>query len=633
MGKENEEKELVLPSRITRLARPNRYAPFTSPSVPQQIVCQHDGYYNQPTRRRMASTGQESDLYSLRRSKRLKVSSLKNVSLDSSHHIHPVAVPKVTPSPRIMQVAAPQQVVVSPITKVISSQRRKALVQAAKSHGDHNTKKNIIVTRNAKGKLPFSSNAMPNLSFPTQRVPSGVPNIFSTSPSTTVFDSYKDGHCCNVEAERGYWFTYGFDYYQFLSLSEAKKSREDQRTQAEVDYAHLTHSYVCTRSMSKRIHKADEELSFGIPTGFYQQQSFLPTTDAHCYVDTSDERKGMLWDCSFPQHHELTPFMRTVLIHWLLEVGQCYSLVPETIHLTVMLIDRVLAIGLSSFICPYNASSAQKQEKGEAGEAFQQFGWEISKAKLQCVGRSVMQFSQFILPFHCYPLLISLTKVIFYLCFFLFLSSACMFIASKIEEVNPPSASDLALISGSTYAAKDILSMELQICLSLKFDLHFVTPIPFLEKYLVAGCHKEEHKDEKMHLKGFALYLLELSLLEYSFTKYPSSMIAASALYLAKVFYFNATTCRSALSAVQDDYCALARNTKQYWDDTLAFYTGYTALDLKEAIRRLLLVHNKVQDTPIHHAVFLRYQQQGWIANILSKSSLHDLEHFPEMVL
>jgi hypothetical protein len=260
---------------------------------------------------------------------------------------------------------------------------------------------------------------VPNVSFPTQRVPSGVPNIFSTSLPTTVFDSYKDGSCSNLEAERGYWFTYGFDYYQFLSLSEAKKSREDQRTQSEVDHAHLTQSHVCTRSMSKRINKTEEQQSFGMPTGFYQKQSFLPTTDAHCYVDASDERKGMLWDCSFPQHHELTPFMRTVLIHWLLEVGQCYSLVPETIHLTVKLIDRVLAIGLTSFICPYNASSTQKQEKGEAGEALshQQFGWEVSKAKLQCVGRSVIRFSYFILPFHFYPLLISLTKAIFYLCF------------------------------------------------------------------------------------------------------------------------------------------------------------------------------------------------------------------------
>lgn len=411
MGKDNEQKDLALTSRMKRPSRARSYAPFTSPSV-LQLVCHNDEYGNQHTRRYTASLRQDSDTLSLRRSKRLKVSSIRNVSLDSTHHLHPFAVPKVTPSPRIMQVAAPQQVVVSPIAKVISSTRRRALVQAAKSHGDFISKKNTIVARNTIGKLPITSNEVRNASFPLQGVPQGIPNIFSTS--TPIFDSYQDSHFSNLECDRGYWFTYGFEYYQFLSLSEAKKLQET------VDYGPLTQSNVCTRSMSKKIHETGEDQRLGMLTDFYKTQSFLPTTDAHCYMDTSDEHKGMLWDCSFPNHHEISPSMRTVLIHWLLEVGQCYSLVPETIHLTAKLIDRVLSIGLTSFSCPYEPSKAHKQEKWEADEALSRHKsrWEVSKAKLQCVGRSVIIFVvYYVISF--FPL-VSLPTALF--CFFFSLS-------------------------------------------------------------------------------------------------------------------------------------------------------------------------------------------------------------------
>lgn len=192
-----------------------------------------------------------------------------------------------------------------------------------------------------------------------------------------------------------------------------------------------------------------------------------------------------------------------------------------------------------------------------------------------------------------------------------------MLIASKLEEINPPSASDFASISGSIYTVKDILSMELQICLNLKFELHLPTPIHFIESYLFAECHHGKHKDEKVQLKCLTLYLLELSLLEHSFTQYPSSMIAASALYLAKVFYFNAT-CKSSSATINTDESELALDTKQHWDDTLAFYTGYTASDLKETISRLFFAHSKALDTPIHHAVFLRHQQKGFMSKALS---------------
>lgn len=395
MDKHDKREVLAFPSGFNKSLRAHCSMPFTSPTVPQQTAHVVDDSHHQQTRRRKASIGQENDLF-LRRSKRLNSWSTNNASLMTSHSVPPVAAPTVTPSPRIMQVAAHQQFVMSPIAKVISSKRRSALVQAAKSQGAHIHKQHVVPTRNKKGKTPNSSNARRYICIPSHSVPHGIPNIFSSSMTVSLFDSSRARHCSALESEMGYWVTYGFEYYEFLSLNESKKIRKDDLTRAEASYSSFTPSNICTRSMSKRYNKNGEENHLESKKSFFKNRPLLPTTDEHCYKDkSSDERHRMLWDCSFPKHQELTPFMRTVLIHWLLEVGQCYNLVSETMHLTVKLIDRVLAIGLASFNCPYKSSSAQNHEKsGGDEESFsQQVDWEISKAKLQCVGRSVISAS------------------------------------------------------------------------------------------------------------------------------------------------------------------------------------------------------------------------------------------------
>jgi len=193
-----------------------------------------------------------------------------------------------------------------------------------------------------------------------------------------------------------------------------------------------------------------------------------------------------------------------------------------------------------------------------------------------------------------------------------------MLVAAKLEEINPPAASDFASLSSNTYNTKDILSMELQICLSLKFDLYHTTPIQFMESYLHAACQHE--MVDKHKLKHVALYLLELSLLEYSFVQFPCSMLAATAVYLAKII-----VCKARGNAtVKSDKLATVDAT--YWDATLSFYTGYDLPDLKEPVQRLFLVHHKAETASFHQAVFLRCQQKGLVNEALrTKLELKDV--------
>ncbi len=100
-----------------------------------------------------------------------------------------------------------------------------------------------------------------------------------------------------------------------------------------------------------------------------------------------------------------------------------------------------------------------------------------------------------------------------------------MFIASKYEEIYAPELRDFAYVTDSAYMKKDILKMEGIILNELDFNVTTTSPLRFLNRYssicgMSAKCY---------HL---ALYLLELSLIDYRMIKYSPSNLACSAIYL-----------------------------------------------------------------------------------------------------
>ena len=94
------------------------------------------------------------------------------------------------------------------------------------------------------------------------------------------------------------------------------------------------------------------------------------------------------------QQTEINESMRAILVDWLIDVHAKFRLLPETLFLTINLIDRYL-------------SKTQGQ-----------------KSRLQLVG------------------------------------VAALLIATKYEEIYPPTLKDLVYITDKAYSEKDIVTME-----------------------------------------------------------------------------------------------------------------------------------------------------------------------------
>jgi cyclin A len=133
--------------------------------------------------------------------------------------------------------------------------------------------------------------------------------------------------------------------------------------------------------------------------------------------------------------------------------------------------------------------------------------------------------------------------------------TACMFIASKYEEIYPPDVGEFVYITDDTYTKKQVLRMEHLVLKVLGFDLSVPTTHLFVNKY----CQMFKMDQKSLHL---ATYLNELSLLDgESFLKFSPSVLAAASV-------------------------ALSRHTLglEAWSDEMATSAGYQLDDLKECL-------------------------------------------------
>ncbi|ONK76626.1 uncharacterized protein A4U43_C03F30290 [Asparagus officinalis] len=107
-----------------------------------------------------------------------------------------------------------------------------------------------------------------------------------------------------------------------------------------------------------------------------------------------------------------------------------------------------------------------------------------------------------------------------------------MLIASKYEEIISPRIEEFCFITDNTYTKGEVLKMEIQVLRFLGFQLSIPTVKTFLRRYIRAAY--TSYKVPPQALSHLANYLAELTLIEYSFLKFLPSIIAASAVFLAK---------------------------------------------------------------------------------------------------
>ncbi|CAI9275010.1 unnamed protein product [Lactuca saligna] len=171
-----------------------------------------------------------------------------------------------------------------------------------------------------------------------------------------------------------------------------------------------------------------------------------------------------------------------------------------------------------------------------------------------------------------------------------------MLIASKYEEISAPRVEEFCFITDSTYTKGEVLEMEQQILDEISFQLSLPTTKKFLRRFLLAA--QSSYKAPIIELEYLANYLAELTLIEYSFLKFLPSLIAASAVFLAK------------WTLDHDEYP---------WNGTLEHYTGYKASELEVTV--LALQGLQLNNAAPLHAIRQKYKQQKYksVATLTSR--------------
>uniref|UniRef100_A0A1J3IQK6 Putative cyclin-A3-1 n=2 Tax=Noccaea caerulescens TaxID=107243 RepID=A0A1J3IQK6_NOCCA len=162
---------------------------------------------------------------------------------------------------------------------------------------------------------------------------------------------------------------------------------------------------------------------------------------------------------------------------------------------------------------------------------------------------------------------------------------SAMLIASKYEEITPPNVEDFCYITDNTYTKQEIVKMEADMLLALQFELGNPTSVTFLRRFTRVGQEDFNMSDLKMEF--LCSYLSELSMLDYNSVKFLPSIVAASAVFLARF---------------------IIRPKQHPWSVMLEEYTKYKAGDLKECVG---MIHDLYlsRKGPAFQAIREKYKQ------------------------
>jgi hypothetical protein len=112
---------------------------------------------------------------------------------------------------------------------------------------------------------------------------------------------------------------------------------------------------------------------------------------------------------------------------------------------------------------------------------------------------------------------------------------ACLWIASKFEEIYPPRMQNYVQVTDSCYSVAELKAMEGKILLALKFNLNYTTPLQILEavtekwsKDYAGKLNKEAQRTQAM-----CKYIIELSLFEGLGKEYCAKTLVLSSIMLS----------------------------------------------------------------------------------------------------
>ncbi|XP_044485484.1 cyclin-A2-4-like isoform X2 [Mangifera indica] len=166
------------------------------------------------------------------------------------------------------------------------------------------------------------------------------------------------------------------------------------------------------------------------------------------------------------------------------------------------------------------------------------------------------------------------------------LGITCMLISSKYEEICAPRVEEFCFSTDNTYTREEVLKMEIHVLKHVGFQLSAPTAKTFIRRFLRAA--QASYKSPSLELEYLANFLAELTLVDYGFLNFLPSIIAASAVFLARW---------------------TLDQSSHPWNTTLEHYTSYKASDLKMTVFALQELQMNTNCCPLN-AIRMKYQQQ-----------------------
>ena len=142
--------------------------------------------------------------------------------------------------------------------------------------------------------------------------------------------------------------------------------------------------------------------------------------------------------------------------------------------------------------------------------------------------------------------------------------TACLYVASKYEEIYPPFLNDFVYMTDHTYTKEQLLEMEKMLLVKLDYQLGKPLSIHFLRRYSKLG-----DADTREH--NLAKYILECSLHVSTNSCIPPSMKAAAALHLS----------RTILQTSEETWPSILTQHSQYTPNTLLPIMGVLRASLQ----------------------------------------------------
>ncbi|KIK70143.1 hypothetical protein GYMLUDRAFT_67397 [Collybiopsis luxurians FD-317 M1] len=156
----------------------------------------------------------------------------------------------------------------------------------------------------------------------------------------------------------------------------------------------------------------------------------------------------------------------------------------------------------------------------------------------------------------------------------------CMFIAAKVEEIVCPSAEELLNQTEASYSVADVFGAERYVLKTLNWNLNYTNPVHFLRRVSKAD-------DYNVKARTIAKYLLEIACLEWRLIAAPPSLLAASAMWLARLSLGNET-----------------------WTPNLAHYSSYPESALIPTANLML---NYILKPIKHESFFRKYARKKYM--------------------